>query len=79
MKIVDGFVWKLITHDQAVDLFQDNTFDVYVLYDDDSEAAVTSITELLDLLEHHPETQFGIEVGHLTKEEDNGANTNFKT
>ena len=62
IKVVDGFVWLLIT-DKAKEVFNSEVFDVYVLHDDGSESLCERESDIdnargvgLDL---------AIEVGHL--------------
>jgi len=69
IKVVEGFVWLLIT-DKAKEVYQSGLFDgsIYALYDDDSETDVCeSYHDLIDALERGLE--IGIEVGHVTNPE----------
>ena len=63
VKIVDGFVWLLIT-DKAKEVYQSGAFDgsIYALYDDDIETEfIETYEELIDALERGLE--IAIEVG----------------
>jgi|SaaInlLV_10m_DNA_2_1039722.scaffolds.fasta_scaffold36418_3 hypothetical protein len=63
MKVTkDGFVWKLITPYKAKEMFYYGMFDIYLLYDDDSESKAET---MVDINTH--EGLFGIEVGHLNR------------
>lgn len=55
----DGFVWRIIPQDMAVLLVRFN-YEVYLLYDDDSESLAESVD---DVMRHGG--QFGLEVGFL--------------
>lgn len=59
----DGFVWKLITHEQAKILFPLGIFELYYLRHDDSESLISTDEELAEAIGNF-ET-IGIEVGHL--------------
>jgi hypothetical protein len=59
----DGFVWKLITHEQAKILFPLGIFELYSLRHDDSESLISTDEELAEAIGNF-ET-IGIEVGHL--------------
>jgi hypothetical protein len=74
IKVVEGFVWLLIT-DKAKEVYQSGLFDgsIYALYDDDSETDVCeSYQDLIDALERGLE--IGIEVGHVTEFEQGDVN-----
>jgi len=63
IKIVDGFVWLLIT-DKAKEVYQSGLFDgsIYALYDDDVETDfIETYEELIDALERGLE--IAIEIG----------------
>ena len=66
IKIVDGFVWLLIT-DKAKEVYQSGLFDgsIYVLYDDLSEGLCESYEDLLKALENG--CDIALEVGHITE------------
>jgi len=57
----DNFVWRLLTVDQAKEIFTFDIESVYALYDDDSEALVMDFEEFDELAPRG--VQFGIEVG----------------
>lgn len=62
MKIVDNFVWLIVT-DKAKEIFMTGLFDLYIIYNDDSEALVQGFGQLLEALEGG--LDIAIEVGHL--------------
>jgi len=62
-KVVQGFVWFLVT-DIAKEVYQSGLFSLYVLHDDDSESLVEDFFEINQALENGED--IGIEVGHLT-------------
>ena len=39
MKIIDGFVWFIVT-DKARELWETNLFELFIVFDDGSEASV---------------------------------------
>lgn len=49
-KIVDGFVWLLVTN-KAKDIFSSGTFDLYVLHNDNSESLIESYAQINDAQE----------------------------
>ena len=64
MKITkDLFVWKIITHKQASDIFHLGVFDVFKLNEDGSESMIESEEELLEA--YYEKAVMGIEVGQL--------------
>jgi hypothetical protein len=62
-KVVQGFVWFLVT-DVAKEIYLNGLFELYILHDDDSESLVEGFTQLSEALENGED--IGIEVGHLT-------------
>lgn len=58
----DQYVWLLVT-DKAKEVFITGLFDLYIIYNDDSEALVKGFGQLLEALEGG--LDIGIEVGHL--------------
>jgi hypothetical protein len=62
IKIVDGFVWFVIT-EKAKEVFGSGLFDVYVLHNDESESLCESYADVNDALESG--LQLAIEVGWL--------------
>jgi hypothetical protein len=62
IKIVDGFVWFVIT-EKAKEVFSSGLFDVYVLHNDESESLCESYADVNDALESG--LQLAIEVGWL--------------
>lgn len=64
MKITgDGFVWKLITAEEARKIWDAEIFEIYKLYDDDSEGLIESEEQLLE--EIAAGSQLAIEVDNL--------------
>jgi hypothetical protein len=62
MKVMnDGFVYKLVSGDKAKDIFALNLFDLYIIWDDDSESLIDTHNELNDALDKGYE--IGIPVG----------------
>lgn len=67
MKIIkDGFVWKLLTAEEAEKLWDLDIFEIYKLYDDDSEGLIETKEQLEEALGCG--CQLGIEVGKLPEE-----------
>lgn len=64
----DGFVWLVITPEEARKLWNAGVFSLYVLYDDESEAMIEREIELEDYLDKG--LQIGIEVGFLSRMEE---------
>lgn len=62
MKIVDGFVWKVVT-EEAKDIFNSGLFPLYKLYEEGNEALIEYFEDLQIALEQGLE--IGIEVGSL--------------
>lgn len=64
MKITkDLFVWKIISHKQASDIFHLGIFDVFKLNEDGSESMIESEEELLEA--YYEKAVMGIEVGRI--------------
>ena len=63
IKIIDGFVWLLITH-KAKEVFGSGLFEVYKLHNDGSESLCQSYADINDALEFG--LDLAIEVGSLT-------------
>jgi hypothetical protein len=62
MKVMnDGFVYKLVNEKRARQIFDLNLFDLYIIWDDDSESLIDTHKELNDALEKGYE--IGIPVG----------------
>ena len=62
-KIVDGFMWLIVT-EKAKEIFSAGIFDLYVLHSDDSESLIQSYEQI-----HYAQEcglEIGIEVGHLS-------------
>jgi hypothetical protein len=61
-KIVDGFVWLLVTN-KAKEVFQSGLFELYILYDDGSENRANNMQDINNALAAG--LDMGIEVGHI--------------
>jgi len=59
----DGFVYKVVNGEKAKDIFALGLFELYILWDDDSESLIDTHNELNDALEKGYE--IGIEVGNI--------------
>lgn len=62
MKIVDNFVWLIVT-DKAKEIFISGLFTLYILYEDNSESLIEGFGQLVEAIEKG--LDIGIEVGHL--------------
>jgi hypothetical protein len=62
IKIVNGFVWLLVT-ERAEEVYFSDLFEIYALYPDGSESLVVSLEDLHTCLEFGLE--IGVEVGHI--------------
>ena len=62
IKIVDGFVWHVVT-EMAENIYFSDTFELYALYDDGSESLIVSFEDLQTCLEFG--LDIGIEVGKI--------------
>ena len=67
MKIVEGFVWLLVT-DKAKEIHRSECFELYALHQDGSESLIESDEQLNRALENG--VDIGIDVGDLNNEED---------
>lgn len=66
MKITkDNFVWLLVT-DKAKEVFLSGLFELYILYNDDSEVLVEGFAQLSEALEYG--LDIGISVGHFNQD-----------
>lgn len=63
----DGFVWRLLTEEQARIIYLLDIESVYLLYDDDSEALVMELSDIYDHI--NKGGQVGIEVGFFNYKE----------
>lgn len=66
IKVIDGFVWVLIT-EKAKEVFSSGLFDVYKLHFDNSESLCESYADINDALEYGLE--LAIEGGWLPDED----------
>jgi hypothetical protein len=62
IKIVDGFVWHVVT-DKAKEIYFSDLFELYALYDDGSESLIVGFDDLQTCLEFG--LDIGIEVGRI--------------
>jgi hypothetical protein len=66
LKIVDGFVWLIVT-EEAREIFMSGLFDLYILHDDGSESKVEGYTQLQLALANG--LSIAIQGGHLPTSE----------
>jgi glutathionyl-hydroquinone reductase len=64
MIVVDNFVWLNVTH-KAKEVFQSGLFELYELYNDESESLIETMDHLNKALESG--SSIVIEVGHLSE------------
>lgn len=65
MKVTkDSFVWLTLNSDKAVEIWEKEAFELYILHDDESETLIKSKVQLANAIVCG--FQFGIEVGKLT-------------
>ena len=66
MKVMnDGFIYKLVSGKKAKDIFALGLFELYVVYDDDSESEIESQKDLNEALENGYD--IGIAVGNINQ------------
>jgi len=65
IRIIDGFVWLIVTH-KAREIWASDLFELFIIYDDGSEASVYGygIDAALEMVEKHV-LEIGIEVGYI--------------
>lgn len=65
IRIIDGFVWLIVTH-KAREVWDADLFELFIIYDDGSEASVYGygIDTALEMVEKHG-LEIGIEVGYI--------------
>ena len=65
IRIIDGFVWLIVTH-KAREIWASDLFELFIIYDDGSEASVYGygIDTALEMVEKHG-LEIGIEVGYI--------------
>lgn len=64
MKVMnDGFVYKVVSSDKARQIFDLNLFELYILWDDDSESLIDSEGKLQEAIRFAYE--IGIAVGNV--------------
>lgn len=63
--LADGFVWLIVTNEQARQLWETETFALYTLYDDDSEGLIETEEDLENSI--HRSCPIGIEIGFLSQ------------
>lgn len=59
----DGFIWRLISSEDAISLYVNCNTEIYQLYDDETEALVDSFEDLKSSAARGG--YFGIEVGYF--------------
>lgn len=59
----DQFIWLVVTG-KAKEIYLSGLFDLYALYDDDSETLITGFTQLSEALENG--LDIGVEVGFIS-------------
>ena len=66
IRIIDGFVWLIVTH-KAREIWASDLFELFIIYDDGSEASVYGygIDAALEIVEKHG-LEIGIEVGYAS-------------
>jgi len=64
IKIVNGFVWLLVT-ERAEEVYFSDLFEIYALYDDGSESLIVSLEHLTTELENG--LDIGVEVGFINQ------------
>jgi hypothetical protein len=66
IRIIDGFVWLIVTH-KAREIWASDLFELFIIYDDGSEASVYGygIDTALEIVEKHG-LEIGIEVGYVS-------------
>lgn len=62
MKVIDNFVWLVVTS-KALEIFMYRLFDLYILHDDGSESLITAVHELNTAQKNG--LDIAIEVGRL--------------
>lgn len=62
----DGFVWKVLTKEEAQSFWRSNCVSLYKLYDDDTEGEIESKEELNEAI--NASMQIGIEVEFITND-----------
>lgn len=64
MKVTrDGFIWLTVDTDKAIEIWKKQVFNLYILYDDDSEALIEAEAQLANAIVRR--LRIGIEVGKL--------------
>jgi hypothetical protein len=65
IRIIDGFVWLIVTH-KAREVWDADLFELFIIYDDGSEASVYGygIDKALEIVQNHG-LEIGIEVGYI--------------
>lgn len=61
----DGFVWLVVSHEQARKLYKADVISLFTLYSDDSEAMIESEEKLKEAVGKG--LRIGIEVGFIPK------------
>jgi len=63
--LADGFVWLIVTDEQARQLWKTGAFALYSLYDDDAEGLIETEEDLEDSIRRS--CPIGIEIGFLSQ------------
>lgn len=65
IRIIDGFVWLIVTH-KAREVWDADLFELFIIYDDGSEASVYGygIDAALEMVEKHG-LEIAIEGGYI--------------
>ena len=65
IRIIDGFVWLIVTN-KAKEIWDADLFELFIIYDDGSEASVSGygIDTALEMVDKHG-LEIGIEVGYI--------------
>ena len=65
IRIIDGFVWLIVTN-KAKQIWDADLFELFIIYDDGSEASVYGygIDTALEIVQKHG-LEIGIEVGYI--------------
>lgn len=61
----DGFVWLIVSSEQARKIFKEDILTLYILYDDESEGVIENEERLEDAIARG--CQIGIEVGFISE------------
>ncbi len=71
IKIVDDFVWLILTPEQAKIIYEELItvrLHVYILHSDGTESLLEEYNQVTDIDWHNPDLVFGLEVGRISLE-----------